>query len=232
MKLLATAVIMLCALSQVASAQRGGQDNRRLVVDYYDQEFRGRGNLLYLKKAIKRNYPRIDFSRFKLKRVRLVAKSARGRGQAALLAGGSWTSYKTVDGYPRDYQYNDPSTYSRLDFFPNSQQNGPWQVELNGQIKVKRVVVILQRKRGGGGGGRVSPAPYCTVQNSKKPNPHGTCTWQQYLCGQMNGTMIAHANQWKDKKGDRKEVRFVRAHYKNWGTGGRLCRPINVGRIK
>ena len=120
----------------------------RLVIQYGDQHFRGSGNVLMLKREIKNMYPRMNLQNFSLESVRLVAKSKMGRGQAELVVGRSSQDRRTIGGSPRDFQSARPYTFDRIDLYNyDSRAQGRWQIHLNGNIKVRKVVVFLQRER-------------------------------------------------------------------------------------
>lgn len=129
----------------------GGAD-QKLVLDYHDQHLRG-SNTLKLKQKIRQMYGRSFMKNYDILKVRVVAKSKHGGGTAQLKIG-QWTSNpKRLYGSPSDFHNNRPRTYDRVVFENNSWRNegGVWQVKLQGNIKVKKVVVFLQEKWGRGG---------------------------------------------------------------------------------
>jgi hypothetical protein len=126
----------------------GGED--RIVLRLGGEHFRGQGNVIKLKQRIKAENPYMDLSRARLDSVVVVGKSKHGRGTVALRAGGQLGYPETLNGSP--YDFHDPARYTfdrvRLDS-PGfgAGQRGPWQLVLNGNIKIKRIVVKLKRRQ-------------------------------------------------------------------------------------
>ncbi|MCF8058989.1 MAG: hypothetical protein K9K67_06820 [Bacteriovoracaceae bacterium] len=139
MKTCLTALAMMMALS--VSANLG--QNERVEINYGGQVFQGQ-NTLFLKKEVTKLYPRINFQNWDLKRVVLVAKSARGFGEAYLKVGRDESRIETIDG--NRFDFNDPGNFDRIPFVASGPDNGVWQIHLKGRIKVKKVALILQKK--------------------------------------------------------------------------------------
>ena len=82
----------------------------------------------------------------KLRKVVLVAKSKRGRGQAELMIGQNYKPAKTIamaqDGF--GFQSDRPASYNRIKWRAQGNTQGPWQIHMRGRIKVKAVIVVLQ----------------------------------------------------------------------------------------
>ena len=159
-KLLTTAAIGLLAVSVAkADIERNG-DRVRVKIDMNDAQYRG-VNILKLKKMVKDEFARergrrnIDLSRFELIKVRLKAKSARANGYASLLVGKSaasrWENIGVIRG---EFKSNRPSSYPQATVIenPSYYSDGKWQLELDGNIKIKRLVVVMERDRGNRGG--------------------------------------------------------------------------------
>lgn len=175
MKLLTIATIALSLTSLEVAARPGGgfnnaqNNNRRIVIDMNHAHYRGQGQKIFLKRMIQQKHPRIRLQNFNLQRVRLRAKSKHGRGTAVLLVGQRSQDRANIPGRPRNFRR--PGNYHPvvLQSFGN-RDRGAWQVELNGNIKVNRVVVVLKRKHrpgGGNGGHRYQATTICT----HKPDP-------------------------------------------------------------
>lgn len=142
MKTLITVMAIMMTLT--AQARPGRDGNQRLEIDFHDQVFRGQSTI-FLKQEIKRQHPRIKFDRWDLRRVVLVAKSARGFGEAYLQVGRRQSRIETVDGNRFDFQ--DRRNYHRIPFPAPGQDRGNWQIHMNGRIKVNKVIVVAQRKQ-------------------------------------------------------------------------------------
>jgi hypothetical protein len=122
--------------------------NKRIVIEMGQggQHYRGQ-QTLPLKRMIKAQYPNIRLQKFEILRVRVVGKSKRGNGTAELSVG-QQTSYPVyLNGNGQDFQVNAPYTWDRQVIQnPKNNSNGPWQIKLQGNIKIKRVVVILEKQ--------------------------------------------------------------------------------------
>jgi len=140
--------ILACALivGQTASARE------RYQLQLNDQEMRG-ATTLQLKQLLLQQH-RVNANRYELVGIRLIAKSQAGRGTAALRVG-RWTSNaQRIQGSPQDWNRPGLNTFDQLDFSNNSRRDrGAWQVEFQGNVKVRRVVLIVERVGGGGGRG-------------------------------------------------------------------------------
>jgi hypothetical protein len=148
--LLFSALSMLFLTAFNAEARWGRDrmrgENKRIQLRYFDQHLRGQ-NILTLKKKWKEQNPRVNFERFDLVAVRLVAKSKMGRGQAKLVVGQEETYSETIGGRPNDFHDQDAYTYSRVRFEnPKSNSKGKWQIHLRGNFKIKKVVLIVKPK--------------------------------------------------------------------------------------
>ncbi len=146
LKSLAIALLAIgttATVSTVSHAQRGG-DTERYVLDYDDVNLRGE-NTLALKRKLQRQHG-ISADRLQLQRVRLVAKSRHGQGEAKLVVGQNSTRWQTLDGTPSEFRSNRPATYDREIFQnPSRRSDGRWQIKLQGNIKVKRVVLVVKK---------------------------------------------------------------------------------------
>ena len=154
----------LIATSLIATSVAHASD-RKIVIKMNGQQFRGQ-QTLKLKQLIKAQHPAIKLQRFDIDRVRLVAKSKKGRGHATLSIGGTMSRSKVLGGIPSEFHQEDPYTYDRQVFMnPKNNSGGHWQIALGGNIKVKKVVVFLERKsqgaRPGNPGGPIKKS--CTV---------------------------------------------------------------------
>jgi hypothetical protein len=139
MNVLFLVTMFLGSLTSATSfAQGRGQ---RFVLDFYDQEYRG-GDTLYLKAALRDQYPRVNIRRLELDSAWLVAKTRLGRGTAALLVGDTFSRDEVVYGRPDDFYNPNPRTFDRVQFYnPSWDSTGVWQFHLNGEFIVRQVIL-------------------------------------------------------------------------------------------
>jgi hypothetical protein len=105
-------------------------------------------NVLKLKQLAKQQHPSLNLQQMKLSSVKLVAKSKRGMGQATLLVGQNFGLSETIGGNRQEFHVEAPYTYDRVRLSSNGMNSqGKWQIELQGNIKVKKVVLIVEQKR-------------------------------------------------------------------------------------
>ncbi len=120
----------------------------RLVIDFDQMHVRGRNMILPLKRHIREHFPEIDLHDYKLVKVKLVAKSRKGHGQSRLIVGSWDSSAQRIGGKPRKFHRNNRRTYKKMTFENNAgTSRGRWQLRLDGNIKINRVVVKLRKKR-------------------------------------------------------------------------------------
>lgn len=140
------ALLMLFCIPSWAMAS-----HERFVLDFNDSHIRshrGADATIFLKKALKDQYPRVQVSDLKLKKVVLMAKSKRGRGGAGLRVGKWATDMYEVGGGPRSFHGNGKHSFERVKFGnPSHDSKGPWQLGLRGNFIVRKVVLIVDNPR-------------------------------------------------------------------------------------
>ena len=106
-------------------------------------------NAIALKRELRMQQPGLDIKNLELKSVKIMAKSKSGNGQVTLVVGQSSSYPETVGGSPLEFHVESPYTYTKLNIASPSyaSSEGRWQLELQGNIKVKTVVLILEQKR-------------------------------------------------------------------------------------
>lgn len=143
---LCIAVLLLLTLPMIAMAS-----GERYVLDFNDSHIRGykgEAATIYLKKSLKAQYPWLRISDLELQKVVLVAKSKRGHGGAELRVGKWTTGRYEVSGEPWLFQDERNYTYDKIRFRnPSRNSNGPWQIHLRGNFKVRKVVVVVNQNR-------------------------------------------------------------------------------------
>lgn len=158
---LARSIKAIAIGASVIVATTAAEARRDLDINFNDQIFHNNGTI-FLKQEINRQYPGVRLERADLVNVRLVAKSRMGQGTAALRVGPQTSRPVVVRGRPQDFNSSQPNTFDRIDFRnPSRNSAGVWQMELNGNIKVRRVVVTIDENNGGPGPG---PGPGRTWQ--------------------------------------------------------------------
>ncbi len=142
-KLLAIGVIALVGQSAFAE---------RFVLNLGDAEFSG-NSVIRLKQML-RDQHGIDARDYNLRGVMILSKTKFGRGTAALKVG-DWVSYsQRVYGSPENFNRPNENTFVRTEFRnENRRHDGVWQILLEGNHKVRRIIVAIERDFGGGGGG-------------------------------------------------------------------------------
>lgn len=102
---------------------------------------------LKLKQKLKATYPGIQLQKMELMSVMMVGKTKHGQGWAELRVGQSYSPNQTVKGKPFKFQSGADKSYDRILFEnPKTNSQGPWQIKLQGQFRVKHVVVELSKK--------------------------------------------------------------------------------------
>lgn len=104
--------------------------------------------IIGIKQLINQQYPRMALGQYDLVRVAVQAKSAAGRAQMQLNIGQASSWPQTVPGSARDFQNNLPGTFTVLQFQApqNANQNGFWQLEMQGRIHINRMIVTVQSR--------------------------------------------------------------------------------------
>lgn len=123
------------------------QYEKKFVLKYYGERFT-QNSVLKLKQDLRSQHG-INVNRWRIDRVRLVAKSRQGNGRAKLVVGPYDTRWRRIDGGPREFRLDQPRTWDKITFQnPARRSQGNWQIHMRGNVKVKRVVVFLERERG------------------------------------------------------------------------------------
>jgi hypothetical protein len=118
---------------------------KRVVLSFNQHKVHKGKTILLLKKKLFRQHG-INPRRFKLQRVKLVAKSKMGKGRASLIVGRWKSRPKIVQGNPYTFRRNSNYSYDRVNFKNNQFRGlGRWQILLKGKFKVKKVVLFLTK---------------------------------------------------------------------------------------
>lgn len=122
--------------------------DKRVVIEMGQggEHYRG-AQTLPLKRLIKAQHPNINLDRFELLRVRVVGKSKAGNGTASLSVGHQTSHPVYLNGNRQDFNVNAPYTWDQhVIQNPKNNSNGTWQINLQGNIKIKRIVAVLERE--------------------------------------------------------------------------------------
>lgn len=149
-KKMAVAFLML-ALMALGSPFTVQAARERYVLDFNDVQIRGnRGEpaTIFLRKAFREQYPRVELADMDLRKVVLVAKSKRGKGGAQLRVGEWLTENYAVAGRSVDFRDRRKITFDKVQFHnPSVSSHGPWQIDLRGNFIVRKVVLELENYR-------------------------------------------------------------------------------------
>ncbi len=139
-------MIVICSIPADAHAAR-----ERYVLDFDDSHIRGfhrEPATIFLKRTLKEQYPYVNIKRMELQKVVLVAKSKRGRGGAELQVGQDRTDNYQVYANPWDFKRSSRHTFDRVRFDnPARDSRGPWQMDLWGNLVVRKVVLVVDERR-------------------------------------------------------------------------------------
>lgn len=115
---------------------------KRFAIDLNGQEFNSgqREDTIALKALILRKFGNVDLRGLDLTRVTVMAKSQAGRAQMSLLVGNHIGQPQQIQGNPRDYFL--PGRFSTYVFgSPGRDSAGVWQLKIQGNVKVDRILV-------------------------------------------------------------------------------------------
>ena len=150
--LLLFAVLSVSFSAWAQGPRRGIGQQRRVVLDYHDEVFRGY-QTLYLGQRLRDKFQRVKLRNWAVTSVTVVAKSYLGRGVAALYSGHGFQEEERVDGSPRDW--GGPFSFEKVHLRNFSRRRSfPLQIDLFGKIKVRKVIVKARRKSARGPGRR------------------------------------------------------------------------------
>lgn len=144
------------------SSERVHRHHReRVSIDLGGLHIRG-DNVVYLRKALRQQRPDLPLRNYRISKVIMVGKTRLGRGTSTLRVGDWWGDAVQIDGTPSAFVSNHPHTFDRVVMHNTAHQaEGPWQVHLRGNFKIKRLVIVLEelaREREGYAKERHQPA--------------------------------------------------------------------------
>ncbi|MCA1747542.1 MAG: hypothetical protein LC655_07580 [Bacteroidales bacterium] len=134
-------VFFLLPLSAMAERQR-------IVLDFADAKSRGGEQItIFLKKELVRQYPGINVSDLRLHKVILVTTSVKGRGLAQLRVGPNSSGVYQVGRHPGKGNGRYKHSFSPVILMnPFRQSWGPWQLLLDGDLKVRQVFLEVENR--------------------------------------------------------------------------------------
>tara|TARA_Y100000780_G_scaffold231096_1_gene255053 strand:- start:28151 stop:28825 length:675 start_codon:yes stop_codon:yes gene_type:complete len=139
MKKVVTSAVALMTLSISAAPQK-----KSVVLQFDHQQFK-KQSVIKLKQEVKKVHPKMDLTKWNLKKVVLRAKSKRGKAEAFLKIGPSVSAVEAIEGNQFDFQSNrayHPITFQTF----GDNDKGVWQIHMKGNIKVKQAKLVLQKK--------------------------------------------------------------------------------------
>jgi hypothetical protein len=123
------------------------QIGQQKIQIHINEHLRGM-NTIKLKQEIKALNPNINLQNSKLVSVMVMAKSKRGHGKATLVVGRQVSRSHNIGGYPEDFHYNERYTFNKVQISNLGMgSQGKWQLDLQGNLKVKKVVVVIKKKQ-------------------------------------------------------------------------------------
>lgn len=143
--ILKTLALVAVTLGSNAALAAPGQPIERFVLDLNGREFNSAQGetTVALKALIQQRYGNQDLEREDLVHVAVMAKSQMGRAQMSLLVGRDLGRPVQVAGNP--FQYARPGGFQQYVLqHPGREQAGVWQLKLNGNIKIDRIVVVVR----------------------------------------------------------------------------------------
>lgn len=141
MKLILSLLVLLSSMSTFAQRGRAFQE----IPLHLDIQTQG-VQTLKLKQLLNQQHRQIDASDLELVAVRIVAKSRAGRGEAVLVVGQNTSYPVTVQGSPYNFESYHHSTFFNIIINnPKQNDNGVWQLDLKGNLKIKRVDLIVAK---------------------------------------------------------------------------------------
>lgn len=150
---------------------------QKLVLEYGDVPINGQGTL-FLKRDLQTRYPSVSLMNLQVARVILLAKSAHGQGRATLVVDQVPSNPATIPGVQEDFQDPSDYTFSRIELLPPTPvSRGVLQIQLQGNIKVRKVVVVTRDHFGPGPGPGPGPRRDCDVTKARLVvgTPDGSC---------------------------------------------------------
>ncbi len=139
------AVFFMTLLAPGLADTAMARDRDRIVLEFEDRHIRsnrGEWETLHLKRMLREQYPWVEVDNLDLRRVVLIAKSRHGRGEAQLRVGNRTTEVQPVPGHPGEFRDDRRYTFDRVNFSnPSHGSNGPWQLDLQGNLIVRKVVL-------------------------------------------------------------------------------------------
>ena len=139
MKKALTSAVALMTLSISAAPQK-----KNIVLEFDHQQFK-KQSVIKLKQEVKKVHPKLDLTKWNLKKAVLRAKSKQGKAEAYLKIGAFVSAVEAIDGNRFDFHSNrayHPVTFQTF----SDNDKGAWQIHTKGSIKVKQVKLILQKK--------------------------------------------------------------------------------------
>lgn len=135
-----------------------------VTLEFYGDQFR-QGDTIYLKRALRRQFPHINLSQATLRGAVLVANSKRGKGRARLRVGRTYSDWqrleagfnrkvkaskhyrKGLDGGMHHKHWHQQRQWDSEPFWITSSSQvastGPWQFQIKGKLRVAQVILMI-----------------------------------------------------------------------------------------
>ena len=120
-----------------------------LSLDYADLHVRtgaGDNGILRLRNKARQDHG-IRTQDYELEKVTIIGKSRRGNGTATLFVGNAASFSEVLDGNPQKFVQKNLGSFDVVEIQnPKVNSNGSWQIELQGNIKIREVKLHMIKK--------------------------------------------------------------------------------------
>lgn len=127
-----------------ATALFANDEIKKITLDMHDEEFTNYAEI-DLKEKIKDIEPAIDFYKYRLESVNLLAKSKRGKSLISLTTKDFSSVKQRVEGTPDHYIQKNPKTFNEVSLSNGSKTSyGNWKLKMRGHIQLRVITINLQ----------------------------------------------------------------------------------------
>lgn len=146
MKLKQTTQLLIGLIVSLFTASSFAFTNE-LTLDFQDAHIKGK-NVIFLKKALKDQYPHINLHNQHLKSIVVVGKSKHGHGEVSMRLKDWVSAPETIAGNRYDFRRDTQHTFDYITL-DNTQHysHGRWQLLLKGNFKIRKVILVMEDNR-------------------------------------------------------------------------------------
>lgn len=118
-----------------------------VTLDFQDAHIKGE-NVIFLKKALKDQYPNLDLHNQYLKNIVVIGKSKHGYGQVQMRVKNWVSSPKVVDGNKYDFHKHSDRSFDYVTLRNDRYySDGRWQLLTKGNFKIRKVILVMEDDR-------------------------------------------------------------------------------------